>query len=129
MGYRYEDSPIIVPDGTPPTPDDPENFVASARPGSRAPHVALADGSSTLDLYGRGFVLARLGAGAPEGMEIAEAAAKRGVPLRTVSIEAPEAAKIYERKLVLVRPDGHVAWRGDKAPVDCLAMIDRVRGA
>ena len=52
LGYRYEDSPIIVPDGTPAPPDDPENFVASARPGSRAPHVALADGSSTLDLYG-----------------------------------------------------------------------------
>ena len=62
LGYRYEDSPIIVPDGSEPVPDDPENFVASARPGARAPHVALKDGSSTLDLYGRGFVLARFGA-------------------------------------------------------------------
>ena len=93
LGYRYEDSPIVVPDGTPPPPDDPENFVASARPGSRAPHVALADGSSTLDLYGRGFVLARFGADAPDGAEIAEAAKKRGVPLRTVTIDEPEAAE------------------------------------
>ncbi len=46
-----------------------------------------------------------------------------------VTIEETEAAKIYERKLVLVRPDGHVAWRGDQAPSDALAMIDRVRGA
>ncbi|MEA2981375.1 MAG: hypothetical protein QOF09_3198 [Alphaproteobacteria bacterium] len=39
----------------------------------------------------------------------------------------PEAAKIYERKLVLVRPYGHVAWRGDRAPT--LVRIDRVRRA
>jgi 2-polyprenyl-6-methoxyphenol hydroxylase-like FAD-dependent oxidoreductase len=128
LGYRYEDSPICVPDGTPPPPDDPEHFVASARPGSRAPHVALADGSSTLDLYGRGFVLARFGAGA-DGAAIEQAAAKRGVPLRTVTIAEPEAAELYERKLVLVRPDGHVAWRGDRVPDDPLAVIDRVRGA
>ena len=129
LGYRYEDSPIVVPDGTPPTPDDPENFVASARPGQRAPHVALADGRSTLDLYGRGFVLARFGAAAPDGAEIAGAAKARGVPLRTVTIDKPEAADIHERKLVLVRPDGHVAWRGDHPPADALGVIDRVRGA
>src|SRR5262249_49769746 len=52
IGYRYEGSPIVVPDGTPPVPDNPENFVASARPGSRAPHAPLRDGRSTLDLYG-----------------------------------------------------------------------------
>ena len=63
------------------------------------------------------------------GAEIAEAAKNRGVPLRTVTIDEPEAAAIYERKLVLVRPDGHVAWRGDDVPVDSLAMMDRVRGA
>jgi 2-polyprenyl-6-methoxyphenol hydroxylase-like FAD-dependent oxidoreductase len=129
LGYRYEDSPICVADGTPPTPDDAENFVASARPGSRAPHVTLADGSSTLDLYGRGFVLARFGGSAPDGASIEAAAAKRGVPLRTVTINEPEAAEIYKRRLVLVRPDGHVAWRGDQPPSDALAMIDRVRGA
>jgi 2-polyprenyl-6-methoxyphenol hydroxylase-like FAD-dependent oxidoreductase len=129
LGYRYEGSPIVVPDGTPEPPDDPENFIASARPGSRAPHVALADGSSMLDLYGRGFVLLRFRADAPDGAEIASAAGKRGVPLRTVTVEEPAAVNIYERKLVLVRPDGHVAWRGDKPPADALAMIDRVRGA
>jgi 2-polyprenyl-6-methoxyphenol hydroxylase-like FAD-dependent oxidoreductase len=128
IGYRYEGSPIIVPDGSPPVPDHPENFVASARPGARAPHVALADGRSMLDLYGRDFVLVRFG-GAPEGASIAEAAAKRGVPLRTVTVEEPAAAALYERKLVLVRPDGHVAWRGDRVPADPLALVDRVRGA
>jgi YHS domain-containing protein len=129
LGYRYEDSPIIVPAGTPPVSDPPPTYVASARPGARAPHVTLADGRSTLDLYGRGFVLARFGKDAPDGGEIAGAAKTRGVPLRTVTIDEPEAAHIYERKLVLVRPDGHVAWRGDRPPADAFGVIDRVRGA
>jgi 2-polyprenyl-6-methoxyphenol hydroxylase-like FAD-dependent oxidoreductase len=129
LGYRYEDSPIIVPDGTPPPPDDPEKFIASARPGSRAPHVALKDGSSMLDLYGRGYVLVRLRRDAPDATEIAEAARARNVPLRTVTVDDAEAADIYEQPLVLVRPDGHVAWRGSGAPTNALAIIDRVRGA
>ena len=128
LGYRYEDSPICVSDGTPAPPDDPEKFVPSARPGARAPHAVLRDGSSTLDCYGRGFVLAQFGAGAPDGAEIAAAAAARGLPLRTATIEEPKAAELHEHKLVLVRPDGHVAWRGARAPADALALVDRVRG-
>ena len=44
-------------------------------------------------------------------------------------IEHPEAAALYERRLVLVRPDGHVAWRGDSQPTASLELIDTVRGA
>jgi len=129
LGYRYEDSPIIVPDGSAPPPDDPETYIASAQPGSRAPHVMLADGNSTLDLYGRNFVLLRLGAAAPDGKEIVAAAKERQVPVRVETVAEPEAAKVYERRLVLVRPDGHVAWRGGEVPVDSLALVDRIRGA
>ena len=51
------------------------------------------------------------------------------MPLQVHHIEHPEAATLYERKLVLVRPDGHVAWRGDSQPGASLALIDTVRGA
>ena len=54
---------------------------------------------------------------------------QRGVPLREVTIADPEIAALYERPLVLVRPDGHVAWRGDECPADAAAVVDRVRGA
>jgi hypothetical protein len=30
---------------------------------------------------------------------------------------------------VLSRPDQHVAWRGERLPEDCLALVDRIRGA
>jgi len=102
----------------------------SARPGARAPHVWLRDGRSTLDLFGRGFVLMRLGAAAPPVSEFLDAAAKRGVPVQVFESDQPDLCAAYVRPLVLVRPDGHVAWRGDTWPSEGpLALIDRVRGA
>jgi uncharacterized protein YfaP (DUF2135 family) len=49
--------------------------------------------------------------------------------LTVEAIESREAAALYEKPLVLVRPDGHVAWRGNAVPADALALIDIVRGA
>jgi hypothetical protein len=129
LGYRYEDSPICVPDGTPPVSDPVSEVVQTARPGARAPHVWLSDGRSTLDLFGRGFVLLRLGSNPPDVGAIAAAAEARGVPLRVVTIADPAVAEAYEATLALVRPDGHSAWRGDAPPDDAGALIDIVRGA
>jgi len=127
LGYRYENSPICVPDGTSPEPDDPKDYTPSARPGSRAPHLWLPDGRSILDLYGRGFVLLRIGAGAPDGSAFESTAQARHVPSSTVAITA-DAMKLYGRRLVLVRPDGHVAWRGDTIPPNAAEMLDRACG-
>jgi hypothetical protein len=60
---------------------------------------------------------------------LAVAARATGVPLRMLDIDKAEAAQRYARKLVLVRPDGHVAWRADALPADCKALLDTVRGA
>lgn len=114
LGYRYEDSPVCIPDGTPPTPDDTRHYVPTTRPGSRAPHVWLADGRSILDLFGRSFVLLRIGARAPDVAPLVEAAQQSHVPLEVVSLDEPAVSSAYERSLVLVRPDGHVGWRGDE---------------
>jgi hypothetical protein len=57
----YENSPICVEDGSPPLAPEPPHFVASTRPGIRAPHAWLTDGRSMLDLIGGGFVLLRFG--------------------------------------------------------------------
>jgi 2-polyprenyl-6-methoxyphenol hydroxylase-like FAD-dependent oxidoreductase len=127
--YSYEQSPICVPDGTPAPDPEPPRFVPTTRPGTRAPHAWLADGRSTLDLFGDGFTLLRLGAQPPDAAALVDAAKSRGVPLRDLAIPDPEIATLYETKLVLVRPDGHVAWRGDAGPADAGAIIDRVRGA
>jgi 2-polyprenyl-6-methoxyphenol hydroxylase-like FAD-dependent oxidoreductase len=129
LGYRYENSPICWPDGSAAPPDDPRAYVPTARPGHRAPHAFLADGRSTIDLFGRGFALVGFGADAAEAAPLLEAARKRNLPLTFTAIAEPHIAALYERKFVLVRPDGHVAWRADRMPEDALCVIDVVRGA
>jgi hypothetical protein len=110
----------------------PENAVTTytqtARPGARAPHAWLADGSSTLDLFRREFVLMRIGAARADGAALIAAATERGLPLTVVDVDEPAVSDAYGMSLILVRPDGHVAWRGDGLPDDPLALIDRVRG-
>ncbi len=107
----------------------PDAYVPSARPGSRAPHVGLRDGRSIIDLFGRGFTLLQFNSEEPDGATLQAAAAARGVPLRSVAVPDADAASLYERRLALVRPDGHVAWRGDALPDDLIQVMDRVRGA
>lgn len=127
IGHRYEDSPICVQDGTAPTPDDFREYVPTTRPGSRAPHCWLADGRSTLDLFGDGFtLLAFPGSQAGPVQALRAAFAQRAMPLEVIKLHETEAARLYERPLVLVRPDGHVAWRGDDlADADHVANLVR----
>ena len=114
-GYTYEASPLCVADGTGPIVPRGIDYVPNARPGARAPHLWLADGRSLLDLFGGGFVLLRLDpASRVEALQ--NGAAERGIPLAVHDIVLPGAAALYQAALVLVRPDGHVAWRGDVAP-------------
>ena len=128
LGYRYEGSPLCVADGTPAPADETHRYTPSARPSGRAPHAWLGDGTSTLDLFTTGFTLLRLGRPAPSGESLVAAARARGLPLRAVTIEDPAVEALYERCLVLVRPDGHVAWRADQEPENVMALIDRIRG-
>jgi 2-polyprenyl-6-methoxyphenol hydroxylase-like FAD-dependent oxidoreductase len=129
LGNVYEPSPVAWPDGTPPAQHSISEYRPTTRPGARAPHAWLADGRSMLDLFGRGFVLTQLGAGAPDSRSLESAFARRGVPLAVVPLADPSIATLYERKFVLVRPDGHVSWRADVMPHDPLAVVDRIRGA
>jgi 2-polyprenyl-6-methoxyphenol hydroxylase-like FAD-dependent oxidoreductase len=127
LGYRYEGSEIIEPDGTAEPAQEPANYVATARPAHRAPHLWLGPNRSTLDLFGRGFVL--LVFGNDDTSEMEEEARKRSLPLSVARLGNAHAAKVYERRLVLVRPDGHVAWRADEWPVNIGALLDKIRGA
>ncbi len=127
LGYAYDTSPTVWPDGTPRPARDSRHYHPTARPGHRAPHAWLAPGRSTLDLFGDAFALLRFD-GAAGGEALTAAAARRGMPLTVHDIDDAAAAEMYGRRLVLVRPDGHVAWRGDAPPDDAGLLIDTVRG-
>lgn len=123
------DSPIIVDDGSPQLDPAPAVPTPSTRPGARAPHAWLDNELSTLDLLGDGFVLLRLGNVPPDATALLQVAQARGVPMREVAIPDQAVAQLYEKPLVIVRPDFHVAWRGDATPADPAAVIDTIRGA
>src|SRR6266513_2586551 len=129
MGYRYDGSPIVCADGSEPPPMSVTEYMQSSFPGARAPHARLADGRSTLDLFGKAYVMLRFSRDAPGAGPIEDAAKRRGVPLEVATIAEPAVGFVYEKKLVLVRPDGHVAWRGDALPANAASVIARVTGA
>ncbi len=130
LGTHYDGSPIVVPDGTAPMPDHPTDFQASARPGNRAPHLWLADGSSLFDHFGAGFCLLVTAPGpGPDVARLVSAAEATGLPLRVLLPQDARLGALYGARLALIRPDQHVAWRGDTLPMDAGALLDWVRGA
>jgi len=128
FGYFYEGSPIIAYDGEPHPAYTMHDFTSSTVPGCRLPHLWLSKGRSIYDALGPDYTLIRLDP--TVGVSgIVKAAAQRGVPLTVLDVDAPDALSLYPRKLVLVRPDQHVAWRGDAEPSAPIDLIDLVRGA
>lgn len=129
LGYRYVGSDIVAADGTPEPCDDPARLTPTTWPGSRAPHAWLADGRTTLDLVGDSFVLLVLGGASGDIAGLTAAMAEAGAPFRIEKISDPAVEALYERAFVLVRPDGHVAWRGDQPPADPATVVRTITGA
>ena len=128
FGYYYDNSPIIAYDGEHQPTYTMGTFTSSTVPGCRAPHLWLEGKRSLYDALSPGYTLLRFDPHAPVD-SIIEAAAARKVPLAVVDVKMPHARELYRHKFVLVRPDQHVAWRGDDEPEAPLDVIDRLRGA
>ncbi len=128
FGYYYDASPIIAYDDEKAPAYTMGTFTSSSVPGCRAPHVWLEGRRSLYDEMGAGYALLRLDPSVSVS-GIVEAAARRGLPLAVLDVSPAEAAGFYRHKLVLVRPDQHVAWRGDSEPSAPLDLVDMMRGA
>lgn len=128
MGYLYE-SPVCLPDSTGTKPEwEPKRYLPTTWPGSRAPHVILSNKSSIFDHLGPFFTLVEFQDKEAEHSRsrwFIIAANALNIPLKLTQLrEEAVAAKIWERPLVLVRPDGHVAWRGYR--VDTLSQASGI---
>ncbi|MDP3250556.1 MAG: FAD-dependent oxidoreductase [Hydrogenophaga sp.] len=115
FGGRYDGSPIVVPDGTTPPDDQPNDYVPTACPGGRPPHAWLADGRSLYDTFHFEWTLLALGPEAPDSKAFELAAQQAGMDLQVVHHADPALRALYEAPLVLIRPDQIVAWRGEDA--------------
>lgn len=129
LGYHYSGSPIVVPDGSAPPEEHFTNYQPSAHPGCLAPHLWLPDDTSLYDHFGRGFTLLVTSAGAERDMAgLEEAARAAHVPLKTIAPGDGRLRDLYGARLVLIRPDQHVAWRGDGLDRSPAAILDCIRG-
>ncbi|KAH8885900.1 FAD-binding domain-containing protein [Thozetella sp. PMI_491] len=126
MGYRYI-SPVIVREDNDKTEPEwsPHKFIPTTWPGSRAPHVFLSDGTAIFDLLGKDWSLLVFGGDDKGHNLLVKAAQQLSLPLTVVNLAREEhAGRLYEKSLVLVRPDHHVAWRAEK--IESLQAADRV---
>ena len=122
FGVCYGGSPVVVSDGGPPPLDDPHRYTPNATPGARAPHIWLTDGRCLFDAFGPVFTLLQLNPAADASPLLRTATAAR-VPVAHLALRHDEARDLYGSDLVLIRPDHHVAWRGDRLPDDPADVI------
>jgi 2-polyprenyl-6-methoxyphenol hydroxylase-like FAD-dependent oxidoreductase len=127
LGYRYVDSPIVwdVPGG-------PEHlfreYVPTTWPGARLPHVWTADHTAIQDLLGTGYTLLRLGRSGADLSGLERSMKALNVPFEILSVDDEAVRDVYGFDLLLIRPDLHVAWRGNRPPGDAGALAARVTG-
>jgi 2-polyprenyl-6-methoxyphenol hydroxylase-like FAD-dependent oxidoreductase len=127
-GYQYVDSPITWPEsGERPDPDATA-YMPTTWSGARLPHVWLEDGTALHDRIGPGYTLLRLGRSQADTSSLESAMRVSGAPLQVLDIPEQAPRGLYGHDLVLVRPDLHVAWRGNAPPADAGAVARRVTG-
>jgi 2-polyprenyl-6-methoxyphenol hydroxylase-like FAD-dependent oxidoreductase len=114
LGYRYVGSPIIVDE-----PGGPEHlfreYVPTTWPGARLPHVWLSHGVSVHDRIGDGYTLLQL-TDRHDADSLAKALTELGAPCSTLQLSSDAARQVYGHDLLLLRPDLHVVWRGNRPP-------------
>ena len=129
LGFQLSSSNIIIHErtesGAIAVTNNKQEFVPSSLPGCRAPHVVLPDCESTLNLFGKKFVMLIVGGEETDLDTLKEQLKERGVPFDTHSYPPlPELVELYDRKYFLIRPDGVVAWRADFKP--CATEAKRI---
>jgi len=127
LGYRYVGSPIVVDE-----PGGPEHlfreYMPTTWPGARLPHVWLDDRTALHDRIGDGYTLLRLGRTKTDTSCLERAMRETGAPFGVLTIDDRAPRDVYGYDLIMVRPDLHVVWRGQKAPDDPQALAAMVTG-
>jgi 4-hydroxyisophthalate hydroxylase len=100
-----------------------------ARPGHHLAPAGLSSGRNIFEQLAGGFTLVTLGADEQPAAAFLAAAGALRIPLRVVADTFDGQRAAYRRRLILVRPDQHVAWTADSPPADAATVLRRAVGA
>jgi 2-polyprenyl-6-methoxyphenol hydroxylase-like FAD-dependent oxidoreductase len=127
LGYSYAGSPLIAEEPGNVAEWDTIICTPDTEPSVRIPHMWLKNGRALHDMLGDGFTLLDLVGDAKTG-PIEKAFRKLGAPLRVVRLDETDLRTAYGFRLFLLRPDLHIAWRGDASPPHPIGLALRVTG-
>jgi hypothetical protein len=127
LGYRYEGSPIIWAEADEGPAPNFMKYEPTSWPGARLPHVWLSGGIALHDRLAEGYTLLRL-AGAHDSATLAQAFQAYGAPFAVLDIHENQPRDVYGYDLLLVRPDLHVVWRGNRLPEAAAALAALATG-
>ena len=125
LGYRYAGSPIVCDEAGAPE-DDFRSYVPTTWPGARLPHVWLEGHVAIQDRIGPGYTLLRFSNEDPSSLTKAFKAL--GAPFAVLDLKDARARDVYGVDLILLRPDLHVAWRGNRLPGDAVNIAALATG-
>jgi hypothetical protein len=130
LGYHYFGSPIVWPEEGEGPQYDYVEYYPSTWPGVRLPHTWLDDGTAMQNRVGfdRGFTLLRFGGSTAEAAGLEQAFAALRAPIRVLDLPDSGPREVYGHDLILLRPDMHVAWRGNRLPDDPAKLAALVAG-
>ena len=127
LGYRYAGSPIIADELGGPQ-DDFRRYAPTTWPGARLPHVWLEGHAAIQDALGPGFTLLRLGGTRESGAGLEKAFKALGAPFELLDTTDAKARDLFGYDLILLRPDLHIAWRGNRVPAEAARLAALVTG-
>jgi 2-polyprenyl-6-methoxyphenol hydroxylase-like FAD-dependent oxidoreductase len=125
--YSYAGSPLIAEEPGNAAEWETSSYTPHTRPGVRIPHMWLKDGRAMQDVLGPDFTLLDL-RGDFDAEPIAAAFRALGAPLRVLHLDEARVRGVYGASVFLLRPDLHIAWRGDAAPPDANALAASATG-
>ncbi len=125
--YSYAGSPLIAEEPGNDRTWETSRYEPHARPGPRIPHMWLKDGRALQDVLGEDYTLLDL-RGDCDTRDIEAAFKALGAPLDVLRLDEPRVREVYGASVFLLRPDLHIAWRGDAAPADAVTLARMATG-
>ena len=116
LGYRYSGSPMIWPEPGEGPALHVMDYVPTTWPGTRLPHAWLDDGTALQDRLGDGYTLLCLGGARADTAPLERAFATLRAPFSVMTVSDQPPRDIYGHDLLLLRPDLHIVWRGNRLP-------------